>query len=328
MGVDPSRRALLGKAGSAMALAGLTSIAPGAVAARERAAAPDGVAGRPPGEPFGYCLNTSTISGANLTIVEQAKIAAKAGYHAIEPWIRDIVDYEKKGGKLKDLARQIADLGLSVEDAIGFDEWIVDADARRAKGMEAMKRDMDRVAQIGGKRIAAPPIGANNKSDPLIPLPVVAQRYRALLELGEKIGVQPLLELWGSSKNLSRLGEVAFVAIEASHPNASILLDFYHMHKGGSDFAGLSQLNGAALHVIHTNDWPDLPREKLTDAHRVYPGDGVAPLGQILRTLRDTGFRGYLSLELFNRDYWKQSPAKVARAGIEKMREVVRKSLA
>ena len=33
----------------------------------------------------------------------------------------------------------------------------------------------------------------------------------------------------------------------------------------------------------------------------------------LVRDLRRIGFRGVLSLELFNRDYWKQDPVAVAR---------------
>jgi sugar phosphate isomerase/epimerase len=77
------------------------------------------------------------------------------------------------------------------------------------------------------------------------------------------------------------------------------------------------------------NDYPDSPpRAEISDAHRVYPGDGVAPFKQILRNLRDVGFHGFLSLELFNRDYWAQDPLTVARTGLEKMKAVVRDSLA
>jgi hypothetical protein len=35
-----------------------------------------------------------------------------------------------------------------------------------------------------------------------------------------------------------------------------------------------------------------------------------------------------LSLELFNRQYWKQDPLAVARTGLEKMQEVIRASQA
>jgi 2-keto-myo-inositol isomerase len=86
----------------------------------------------------------------------------------------------------------------------------------------------------------------------------------------------------------------------------------------------LGMLNGRAMPAFHINDYPaDPPRERIEDAHRVYPGDGIAPLGQILRTLRDIGFSGYLSLELFNREYWKQDAFEVARTGLEKTRAAV-----
>ncbi len=114
-------------------------------------------------EPFGYCLNTSTISGANLGIVEVIEIAASSGYDAVEPWMRELDEYEKKGGTLGDLRKRFADAGLVVADAIGFNEWIVDDDAKRAKGLEAMQRDMDRIAQIGGAHVAAPPVGRTNR---------------------------------------------------------------------------------------------------------------------------------------------------------------------
>ena len=77
------------------------------------------------------------------------------------------------------------------------------------------------------------------------------------------------------------------------------------------------------------NDYPsDPPREQASDAHRVMPGDGVAPLGQIFRDLAAIGYRGMISLELFNRDYWKMEPLQVARIGLEKMRGAVRKAMA
>jgi sugar phosphate isomerase/epimerase len=182
------------------------------------------------------------------------------------------------------------------------------------------------VHQIGGRRLAAPPAGATNQAD--LPLPRAAERYRALLELGERMEVAPQLELWGFSRTLSRLSECAYVAIETGHPRACILTDVYHLYKGGSGFGGIRLLSPAALHVIHMNDYPaQPPRAQITDAQRVYPGDGVAPLRELLRDLRHLGFRGALSLELFNREYWTQDALAVARTGLEKMRAAVRSSL-
>ena len=283
---------------------------------------------RPANEPFGYCLNTSTIRGHNLSITEEVDIAAEAGYRAIEPWIGKIDAYLDQGGSLKDLAKRIADHGMTVESSIGFAPWIVNDNAQRTKGIEAAKRDMDRVAQVGGKRMAAPAAGAQNGSD--VDLMKAAERYRALLELGDKMGVVPMVEVWGFSKTLTKLSQAVFVAVEAAHPKACVLADVYHLHKGGSDYRGFNLMSANSMHVLHMNDYPaNPPRETITDGHRVYPGDGVAPMRDILRTLRDIGFRGHLSLELFNESYWKQHDAlTVAETGLKKMREVVQKAFA
>jgi sugar phosphate isomerase/epimerase len=185
---------------------------------------------------------------------------------------------------------------------------------------------MDLVRQIGGQRLAAPPFGATDQAG--LDLLRIADRYRALLELGDAMGVVPQVEVWGFSRTLGRLGEAVLVAIESGHPRACILPDVFHLYKGGSGLAGMHMLGRMALHVFHFNDYPAAPpRDRITDAQRVYPGDGVAPLSGLLRDLRDLGFRGMLSLELFNRDYWDQDPATVARTGLEKMRAVVRSSL-
>jgi sugar phosphate isomerase/epimerase len=276
-------------------------------------------------DPFVYCLNTSTISRQKKSLPEEVEIAAKAGYGAIEPWARELEAHVKQGGKLKDVAKQVRDAGLVVADVISFFEWVVDDDDRRKKGLEEAKRVMELALEVGSARVAAPPFGAKDQSG--LDLRKAADRYRALLEVGDKIGVVPQLELWGFSKTLGRLGEAALVAVEAGHPKACILTDVFHLYKGGSGFTSLKLLSPAALQVIHMNDYPaEPPRAVITDASRIYPGDGVAPLKEMLRDLRAQGFRGALSLELFNETYWKQDALEVARTGLEKMRAVARAS--
>jgi 2-keto-myo-inositol isomerase len=281
---------------------------------------------------FGYCLNTSTVrdkDGKSRPILDLIDIAAKAGYDAIEPWVSEVNDYVKGGGTLADLRKRIEDAKLKVPDAIGFAEWLVEDPERRKKGLEQAKRDMDTVSQIGCKRIAAPPVGAtggNSKRDdpkftnPVIDLVAAADRYRALLELGKTMGVTPVVEVWGFSKTLSRLGETLLVAAECGHPEGCVLPDVYHLYKGGSDFAGLGMLSAAAIGIFHVNDYPKIDRAKINDADRVYPGDGVAPLKAVFATLKKVGYRGFLSLELFNREYWMADPNAVAKTGLTKLK--------
>jgi 2-keto-myo-inositol isomerase len=276
---------------------------------------------------FRYCLNMSTINGGEVPVRQQLKIAAEAGYDAVELWLRDIEKYTQGGGDLANLRSEIQDLGLAVDSSIAFGKWIVDDDAERAAGLEQAKKDMDVIRALGGRRIAAPPVGATNEAG--LNLKAAGERYRALLEIGRARDVVPQIELWGFSKNLATLAEVLYVAAAADHPDACVLLDVYHMYKGGSDFANIGLVPGAKMHCLHMNDYPAEPnREQIADKDRVHCGDGVAPLGMILRTLAAGGFAGTLSLELFNRTYWQQPPQEVAKTGLEKMKAAVAQAFA
>ncbi len=243
-------------------LTGTLAVAGGALARMSHAdARAQDAAPAPPlrREQFRLGLNTSTIRGQKLPISEVVAIAAKAGYEAIEPWLDELERYVQSGGSLDDLRKRLADSGITVESAIAFPEWIVDDPDRRKKALESVRRSMDLVRQIGGKRLAAPPVGATDR--PIGDLMRVAERYRAILELGDQIGVVPEVEVWGPSRTLGRLGEAALVAIESGHPKACILPDVYHLYKGGSDARSVRLLSPSAIHVFHWNDYPaDPPR--------------------------------------------------------------------
>ncbi|MBK1879580.1 sugar phosphate isomerase/epimerase family protein [Pelagicoccus mobilis] len=268
---------------------------------------------------FKFCLNMSTIREAKLDIEQQIDIAAQAGYSAIEPWMAPLHEYKEKGGNLSDLKKKLEDKGLTVESAIGFAQWIIDDPKERANQLEALKRDMDVLQQIGGTRIAAPPSGAQKSES--IPLDDVAERYHAALEVGRQSGVLPLLEVWGFSTNLYKASQVMYVAAAANHPDACLLLDIYHLWKGGSGFESLSLLNADALPVMHVNDYPsNIPLAELSDKDRVMPGDGDAPLAKIVPMLRKINPSMTLSLELFNPDVWKMPPLEAAKLGLRKLK--------
>lgn len=275
---------------------------------------------------FSYCLNTSTISGQKVGFLKEFEIAAKAGYDGIEIWIRDLQKYINEGGNLKDLKKYIDDLGLKVDNAIGFAEWIVDDETKRNIAIEQLKREMDLVAQIGCTRIAAPPAGAYDRIFP--DLFEIGKRYRKILEIGDTSGVTPLLEFWGASAGLFHISQAMFIATAANHAKACILPDVYHMFRGGSGYDSLKQISGSAIEVFHFNDFvTDIPREKQTDSDRVYPGDGGAPYTQIIKDMHNAGGIKIFSLELFNESYWRKDALEVAKTGLHKMKSLVEKAI-
>lgn len=271
--------------------------------------------------PIRLGLNTSTLRGHKLSLPEIISIASKAGYEAIEPWIDEIDCYVADGGDLGDLKKRFEDAGLSVVNAIGFFAWIVDDPAERASALAEAERNMRLLAAIGGTRLAAPAFGATDRTD--IDLREASERYRALLEIGDRYGVVPMVEVWGFSKTLQRLGEALFVAAGAGHKDASVLADVYHLYKGKSGYEGLRLVRPSTIPLIHVNDYPDIAEDIITDADRVYPGDGIAPWSQIISILNEIGYDGTLSIELFNREYYADDPLHVAQTGIEKLKRLI-----
>lgn len=269
---------------------------------------------------FSYCLNTSTIMGQKPGLIGYLDIASKAGYDGVELWIRDIQEYISAGNSAAGLKKYISDSGLKFENAIGFAPWMVDDEEKRKAGMIQMEQEMELLASLGCTRVAAPAAGVSAPLD----LFKAGERYKALLDLGRKTGVMPQLEFWGAFPFFHHLGQVLMVAAVANDPDTRILPDVYHLFRGGSGYNGLKMLNGSAIEIFHMNDFvASIPREEQADKDRVYPGDGAAPMKEILTDLKNMGGRKVLSLELFNQEYWKQDALTVAKTGLEKMKKLV-----
>jgi 2-keto-myo-inositol isomerase len=270
---------------------------------------------------FKYSLNMSTIRGQKLGFIKELEVAAKAGFTSVEIWIDSFQTYLQNGGSVTEAKKTIDGLGIKVENAIGFAKWIVDDETTRKAALNQLQQEMDQLAKIGCTRIAAPPSGAT--SLPLIDLNVITDRYRTILQMGEQTGVIPMVEMWGSSHNLKKISQVLYVAAESEHKNALILLDAFHIYKGDSSLDSLPFVGKTAIEVFHVNDYPaGIPPAKVSEPDRVYPGDGIAPLKQILRAIKNPEKPVIISLEVFNQSYYAQDALLVAKTGLAKMKAV------
>jgi 2-keto-myo-inositol isomerase len=270
---------------------------------------------------FTYSLNMATIRGHKLGFIKELETASNAGFRSVEIWIDTLQEYLHTGGTLKQVKTRLHDLGLTVENSIGFAQWIVEDEATRRSGIEQMKTEMGMLAEIGCKRMAATGKGATNDSN--ISPDVIAERYRAILELGDQSGVVPQLEMWGFLKMLSNVSDVTYIAMQSGHPSAKILLDIFHLYQGGTSLNTLPLLNPFAVDILHMNDYPStLSPQVITDTDRVYPGDGNAPIKRILKILTRTDQPLVLSTEVFNKNYYAQNALTVAKTALSKMKAV------
>lgn len=272
---------------------------------------------RPPRPKFS--MNASTIRGYKLSLKEQVKAVVAAGYDGFEPWLKDI-HAARADGSFADTVKIARDVGLQFVNGIAFGQWVHPDAKVRAAGLEETKRDMAALAEMGCPRIAASMFGVQKAGSPKLGAAEIAERFAALCDLGDKMGVQPLLEYWGHSVNLSRLEDALDVLARVKRPGTAVLADVYHTYRGGGDFATFARLTPEQLPVLHVNDYPSTkPRTELTDADRVWPGDGIAPWKELFATLCEQRLEPWLSIELFNPAYWRTTPSDTLRTGIEKM---------
>lgn len=269
--------------------------------------------------PWPVVINTSTIRPTPFA--DKIRIAAETGWDGIEVWVNELEQYESEGGDLKALAREINDRGLYVPNVIGLWESMPATPEAFEHSLEATRKRMRMSADAGSIYVAAIP--SPDRAD--FDLKWGAHCYRELLRIGrEDYNITVAFEFVGFFKGVHRLGQACAVAVDANDAEACLIADTFHLFRGDSGFDGLKHLRGAFIANFHWNDVPgDIPREEQKDEHRIYPGDGILPLGQVLRDLKTIGYERALSLETFNRAHWEQDPKVVAEAGLRKMRECI-----
>ncbi|MDF2723850.1 MAG: xylose isomerase-like barrel protein [Paenibacillus sp.] len=199
--------------------------------------------------------------------------------------------------------------------------WSDEDDAVREQALVQAEKEMELLAELGSVAVAAPPFGQVEH----VSLETMAANFARLADLASCIGIKPYLEFWGRAKKLSRLGEAVYVAMESGVTDAQLLLDPFHMYTGGSSVDGLAYLNGERIGIVHANDYPAVPtRDTIADRDRVFPGEGVAPSAQLAQLLFSSGYRGYLSLELFIPQFGAMSALDVAKAGLASLADTYR----
>jgi sugar phosphate isomerase/epimerase len=265
---------------------------------------------------FMYCLNTSTIRPTPL--LEKIAIAGKAGYAAIEPWNDEITGYLEQGGSFVELKRALADAGLKVVSMIALHGWITSEGAEHARVIDDCRRRMAQAVELGSPYIVASP------PHEVVDLGRTSTRFAELLEIGKKLGVVPSMEFLGFVAGIKNVASAWAIASGTGDPRATVVADVFHMMRGGGSIDDLLTLKGDRIACFHINDLPADP-DPLTqkDEDRVMVGDGIADLPRVIGNLRKIGYRGPLSLELFNRGLWAEDPFQVVKRGLDRIRALV-----
>ncbi len=228
----------------------------------------------------------SGASAPTLPLDEELALATAAGYTAVELWLPKVwPDLERRGpeGLAPLLARhRLTAVALApiteatFRDAAGRDRLTAEVHgaAALARGLRASWL----VIQPGEQ-----PDGADERDA----LGEGRQIFEQLCRITERydvgVALMPLGFAWASVRTVKQ----ALAVLEAvGRRSLGLALDTFHVHLGGSVVGELGACRPRALALVRLGDAPAGERESLQAAHRLPPGDGVAPLRAIVGSVR------------------------------------------
>jgi 2-keto-myo-inositol isomerase len=266
-------------------------------------------------------LNGATTMHADLET--DIRAASEAGYDFIEIWAAKLREYLKHN-TVENLDALIKKHGIKPY-SINSIEHIT---FRSPDEYESIKGECKELTGIAGALDCPYVVVVPGKlPDALNQSEILDESVKVLNELADiasENDVSLAFEFLGQMDcSVQTLDFCAEIVKACGRDDVGLVLDSFHFYAGHSTFEALQALDPAKLFIFHINDAEDLPHEQLTDAHRLYPGEGILPLKELKLAFDQIGYNEMVSIEIFRPEYWVQDPYSVARKAIESTREVL-----
>jgi 2-keto-myo-inositol isomerase len=240
------------------------------------------------------------------------KATAHAGFSALELWAAKIDTY-LADHSLEDLTALLTENGVAPMsiNSIEFISFRGDEYPQ----IKARCRELCRWAQaIGCPTIIVVPSPTPSRQTTWAE--IVDEHVKVLRDLSDiagEYGTRLSFELLGYGWCSVRTPRGAWEIVQKTgRDNVGMAVDCALLYGGGGLLSELDALDPARIFTFHLDDLEDVPKEAITDAHRLLPGLGVVPLDDICRRLQKIGYNGDCSVELFRPEYWEWDPKELA----------------
>jgi 2-keto-myo-inositol isomerase len=254
----------------------------------------------------GIALHTWTV---DTTPLEAALAAAKAGgCDAVE--LRRI-DFTRNANAL-DLVKQS---GLPVA-CVGVEAgWIFSSKGEEQERLFGVFRESCQAAVALGCPTLMSAMGPGSAS-----LDEAVANMRRAGDIAGEFGLKLAVEYQFLHPVMKSLDIVRDAVRKADSGNVGLLLDAYHLQRGGRPGGAFEDVPAAEIFYVQFSDVPDAPPNGPPPVDRLPPGKGVADWSGLLRGLAAKNYTGYLSYEAPNPVHWARPAADVAREGADAMR--------
>ncbi|TLP71581.1 TIM barrel protein [Pseudomonas nitroreducens] len=257
-------------------------------------------------------IATVSLSG---TLPDKLEAIAAAGFDGVEIFENDLLYY---GGSPREVRRVCADLGLAITLFQPFRDFEGCRRDRLPRNLDRLERKFDLMQELGTdlvlmcSNVAADSLG--EREFLLEDLGLAAERAGAR---GLRVGYEALA--WG--RHVNTWQQVWNLVREVDHPALGVILDSFHTLSLKGDPAGIAQIPGEKIFFVQMADAPVLAMDVLEWSRhfRNFPGQGEFDLAGFLAPILKSGYRGPLSLEIFNDGFRAAPPRANAADGLRSL---------
>jgi 4-hydroxyphenylpyruvate dioxygenase len=262
--------------------------------------------------PLAKSIATVSLSG---TLPEKLEAAAAIGFDGVELFENDLLTYDGS----PDDVRRIADgLGLAITLFQPFRDFEAMPEPQRTRNLDRAERKFDVMQALGTDLVLVcsniHPATIDDDARAAADLAAMAERAR---RRGLRVGYEALA--WG--RHVNRWRHAWDIVQAASDDALGLIVDSFHTLAVDDDPSGIARLPADRLFFVQLADAPRLSMDALSWSRhfRNFPGQGQLPVADFLRAVLACGYRGPLSLEVFN-DEFRAAPARlIARDGLRSL---------
>ncbi len=242
--------------------------------------------------------------------------AAKAGFRAVEIFENDLTFF---AGKPRDARLMAADLGLEIVALQPLRDFEAMPDPIRARNFERAARKLELMHELGARLLClCSNVSPDAIDDPTRAAADLAELADLARQHGMRIGYEALA--WGRwVKDWTAAWDIVRAA---DRDNLGIVLDSFHICARGNPIEPIADLPAEMIALVQVADAPAIAMDPLSLSrhYRCYPGQGDYPIVDYLDAVTRSGYRGPLSLEIFNDQFRGASAAAVAIDGMRSLR--------
>ena len=240
-------------------------------------------------------LSLSEISTVGSSFQDDVRAYTAAGFDGIGIWEMKLGDDEAELEALRSSGLRVTNCVPNVPSILP--NAAIDGPDDVEERVESMRASLHRFARYEPDCVLCL-TGAAGGRDDATARGLVVDGLRRLAAAADGAGVRLGLEPIHASQReqlslITTVPEALDLLDEAGLPDVGLMVDLWHLWDTPEIDRHLRE-NVDRITGVHVADWYDDGR-----GERALPGDGVARIGDLLRVLRDAGWRGPWDVEIF-----------------------------